>query len=472
MRAVAKVARAGLPTVAIVAKLFQRQAEMIASSEGLDSCTIAAYPGVILVDEPDVFEANVLEHVYPSVLEGLTRPAPGAEPTAAEPVGAIDSAPAAAEPVHAPRDVVFRGTLHEVLDEFIARQWSDGLPIIPPTLREVDAFVAASGRRADDIIGVLRPSHREATVWSVAVNAVMAGCRPEYMPVLTAVVECLAEEEFRLEDGGSTPGWEPLVIVSGPVVEQLRFNCLTGALKVGTQANTTVGRFTRMYMRNVARLLPGAGDQGSYGFNFNIALAENVAVLDEIGWPTLGEDESFDRPTSTVSVQSVVTISSSMPSSGITAYENVHTIAPMFCQAIALGGVFGQYNHDVLYTVLVMCPPIARTIARDGWSKDDVRRYFGENMKMNGALVNERAFGGSRRVDFAIERSKMGIAYLKSLGLDPATVDPADIDFPALVSTDKIAITVAGNPGRNHTRALIGNHVQGARITKPIVGLA
>ncbi len=465
MRAVAKVAGAGLPSVAIVANQFERQARMIARAQGLDSCTIAIYPGTILVDDDATFEANTRTHVFPALLEGLLgTTAPAADAPAAASTAAVDP-----DREHRPDEIVYRGSLQDIQDEFIARQWSDGLPIVPPTPYRVAEFVAASGRPGTDTLGVMMPSNRVATVWSIAVNAVMAGCRPDYMPVLISLVECLCDPHFRVQDAGGTPGWEPLVIVSGPIVEQLGFNTGAGALRIGAQANSSIGRFTRLFLRNIPGFLPGATDQGSFGFNFNVALAENGAALAEMGWSTVAQDEGFAAPASTVTVQSVVTISSSMPSSGPTAEENLRYIAPMLCQAIAVGGVFGQYNHSTLDTVLAMCPPIARTIARDGWSKDDVRRYLGEHMTMNGGLVNQRAFGGSRKTTFAIERTPFGSAFLRSRGLDPESVNAADIDFPALVSTEKMIITAVGNPGRNHSRAFIGNHVQGARVTREVV---
>src|SRR5213595_534129 len=88
----------------------------------------------------------------------------------------------------------------------------------------------------------------------------MAGCRPEYMPVLVAIVEAIAEPVFRVEDAGSTPGWEPLVIVSGPIAGALDLNHGQGVMRVGRQANTTLGRFLRLYLRNVAGLRIPPGD--------------------------------------------------------------------------------------------------------------------------------------------------------------------------------------------------------------------
>jgi hypothetical protein len=103
------------------------------------------------------------------------------------------------------------------------------------------------------VLGALPPELRQVTITNIAVNGVMAGCRPEYMPVLVAVVRCLMDPRFRLEDLTSTFGLEPL-IVSGPVVAALNFNTGTGAMRVGRQANTSIGRFLRLLLRNVGGL--------------------------------------------------------------------------------------------------------------------------------------------------------------------------------------------------------------------------
>ena len=488
MRAVAKVAEAGLPSVAIVANQFQRQARMIARAQGLDSCTIAVYPGTILVDDDETFASNTMQHVFPFVLDGLT----GLGTETSSSTGAAD---ATAAKRHGRR-----------------RHRGGGARGVRGGSGRVGRGRVGASRRRDRLSrhapGRAGRVHRSSVVRRVADHsadpATGRGVRRRIRPRRLgrswshAAVESRSdhlEHRHQRRDGrlpgrihaaarrarrGSTPpvlprtgrrrhpGWEPLVIVSGPVVEQLGFNTGAGALRIGNQANSSIGRFTRLYLRNIPGLLPGATDQGSFGFNFNIALAENGAALSEIGWPTVAEDEGFAAGTSTVTIQSVVTISSSLPSSGSTAEENLYYIAPALNQAIAVGGVFAQYNHSILYTVLAMCPPIARTIAKDGWSKDDVRRYLGDHMTTNGGLVNERAFGGSGGHKFAIERTPFGIDFLRRQGLDPATVDVSQVDFPTLVSVEKMAITAVGNPGRNHSRAFIGNHVQGARVTKAI----
>ena len=138
--------------------------------------------------------------------------------------------------------------------------------------------------------------------------------------VLLAVAEAIADPEFRLEDAGSTPGWEPLVILSGPIAAQLEFNTAGGLMRVGPQPNTSIGRFLRMYMRNVAgwRTPPGTTDKCSIGSTFNVALAEDETMIEELGWPSFRADLGFAPKDNVVTVQSVVSISPPIYSGGDT----------------------------------------------------------------------------------------------------------------------------------------------------------
>jgi hypothetical protein len=191
LRAAAIAERAGVPSVSIVTTPFMQQAGVVSKGVGLPSLPIAEYPGVPMTDGSDAV-AKKVEALLPQLVAGLA--------------GARDAArPAVAEP--GPRDVVHRGTLDEIQEHFHRNLWSDGLPVIPPTLARIERFLAHTQRAPSDVIGHLLPENRAATVWSIAVNGVMAGCRPEYMPVLVAIVEAIAEPIFRVEDAGSTPGW-------------------------------------------------------------------------------------------------------------------------------------------------------------------------------------------------------------------------------------------------------------------------
>ncbi|MBI3069509.1 MAG: hypothetical protein HYY79_11700, partial [Betaproteobacteria bacterium] len=151
-------------------------------------------------------------------------------------------------------------SLEQLVEQFPTRAyeyaydqgWTDGLPIIPATLETVRRFVAASGRAADEVIGILPPRKGRATVEMIAVNAVMAGCRPEYMPVIIAALEGLTDPRFLLEHMQVTTNpMTPFLLVNGPVRHKLEINFGTGCLGPGWRANATIGRAVRLILFNV-----------------------------------------------------------------------------------------------------------------------------------------------------------------------------------------------------------------------------
>src|SRR5437868_4507055 len=172
--------RAGVPAVGIFGESFRPMAEILAEQAGLPDLRLIAYPGVMATAGDAQLEGVAKTVLTPLIERGLT-------------AEVVDRSSAAAAPDGEQLTVVFTGDLDEVQDHFYDRGWTDGLPVIPPTRDRVEAFLAHTSRSADEVLGVLAPEKRDATVASVAVNGVMAGCRPEHMPVLVAVVECLCD---------------------------------------------------------------------------------------------------------------------------------------------------------------------------------------------------------------------------------------------------------------------------------------
>src|SRR5207247_5127159 len=130
----------------------------------------------------------------------------------------------------------------------------------------------------------------------------MAGCRPEYMPVLVALAEAMADPEYGVEHSGNTPGAETLIILNGSIVKELGFNYTQGVMRDGFQPNTSVGRFWRLYLRNVAGFLPHRTDKGTFGNTWRVVIAENDDVIREIGWKPLSCDMGFAEGDSTVTI--------------------------------------------------------------------------------------------------------------------------------------------------------------------------
>src|SRR6516225_10741197 len=167
---------------------------------------------------------------------------------------------------------------------------------------KVREFLRFTERAPDDSLGVIPPDNRSATVWSVAVNGVMAGCRPEYMPLLVALVEAMADPAYGVEHSGNTPGSETLIVLNGPIIKQLGFNYEQGVLRDGFMPNTSVGRFFRLALRNMAGFLPHKTDKGCFGNTFRVVLAENEDALGKIGWAPNSADMGFAAGDNTVTI--------------------------------------------------------------------------------------------------------------------------------------------------------------------------
>ncbi len=286
LRASAAAEEAGVPSVSLTCEGFIGQAATTATGLGLPGLPVAIVPGHVDVQTVDELRANVLAVTVEGVVQGLTSP----------PEKASDIE----EPE--PGEVVFEGTYYEINRFYYENGCSDGLPIVPPTAARVQEFLALAGRDADEELGVLLPDKRSATIRTIAINGVMAGCRPEYMPVLIALIEAMADPRYGVEHSGNTPGAETLIVVNGPVIRRLGFNYQQGALRDGFQANTAIGRFWRLYLRNVAGFLPHRTDKGTFGNTWRVVLAENEDALRQMGWTTIAQDAGVAPGESAVTI--------------------------------------------------------------------------------------------------------------------------------------------------------------------------
>jgi hypothetical protein len=180
--------------------------------------------------------------------------------------------------------------------------WTDGLPIIPATPETVQRFIQASGRTAEEVIGLIPPRKGRATVAVIAVNAVMAGCRPEYMPVIIAALEGLSDPTFPLEFMQVTTNpMTPLLLINGPIRHQLDINYGTGCLGPGWRANATIGRAIRLVLQNIGGALPGVYSKASFGspLRYTYVCGEHE---EENPWTPFHVDRGFDQDESTVTV--------------------------------------------------------------------------------------------------------------------------------------------------------------------------
>ncbi|MES3022847.1 MAG: hypothetical protein V4857_14820 [Pseudomonadota bacterium] len=353
------------------------------------------------------------------------------------------------------RDIIFEGSFDEVQEHFMRNEWSEGLPVVPPTLERVERFLKYTERKPDDILGVLLPDRREATVWSVAVNGAMAGCRPEYMPVLIAIVEAMADPIFGVEHLGHTPGTETLIVVNGPIIKDLGFNYTQAALRPGFQANTSIGRFWRMFLRNVAGLLPHKTDKGCFGGNFRIVLAENEDAAAENGWEPMSVDLGFAPGQNVVTISSCTEATQAIEVGAPTAEEILKNIEAR----MADNHLFVQFFFRGMRTrpTIILTPAVVKVLADAGFTKAKVKQHFFENAK----LWVDNLSG------MIVQRFYKGIAagnWPEQLGTS------TDLErYIQMVSCpDDFMVVVSGDPDRDHVMICSQNGWIGYPVSKAI----
>jgi hypothetical protein len=260
-----------------------------------------------------------------------------------------------------------------------ARGVTDGLPVVPPTAERVHAAVAASGRPGDELIGLVAPRLGRATVERIAVNAVMAGCRPEFMPAVLAGVEAICDPDFSLVGvSGTTDAVAPLLIVNGPARAALGVNGGAGAFGPGWRANATIGRAVRLCWLNIGGAAPGVISMSTFSQpgRYTYCIGENEEASP---WEPLHVEHGFAAAQSTVGAMAAETLQVVADTQHRRAREILGTIARS-------GAVIASDAHAGLTdTLLVVSPEHAKSIADDGWSKADVREFLFAETR---ALVN------------------------------------------------------------------------------------
>jgi hypothetical protein len=270
----------------------------------------------------------------------------------------------------------------EALDDYMEeRGWSDGLPVVAPTPSRVAAMLAVTDRPSDLRLGAMPPRQGSTTVEAVAINAVMAGCRPEYMPVVLTAVEAVLEPAFNLYAvQATTHPCSPLVVVNGPVAAELGVNARYGAFGPGARANATIGRAVRLVLLNIGGAAPGILDRSTQGqpSKYAFCVAENEA---ESPWEPLHVERGFEASDSTVTV-----VGCENPHN---INDHVSTDADGILTTVAGSMADMGSNNAYLHggPVLAFGPEHAAIVAAgsgggDRLTKDDVRRYVFEHARV------------------------------------------------------------------------------------------
>ena len=315
-----------------------------------------------------------------------------------------------------------------VQDHYHDRGWTDGLPIVPPTPEAVEAFLMAALLPADHLVGVEPVRSRAITAEKAAINAVMAGCRPEHFPVVVTALTAMLDEPFQLHGPtASTGGSAVLAVVNGPIRDEIGMSPGFSALGGGDRAATCIGRAIRLCLINLFDIRPGGIDRSTLGHpgKLSYCLAEDESgrfgAGPDDGWPSLGDERLGLAEGPEAGLVSSVTVVASMAPRQI---MNEWTKAPEEILETFAAEIRANMRHYSIWPgnyVLVITPQLRSHLVTAGWSKADVRNHVFERARV-------------RRREWA------------EVGKGSVVMDKGDREYPALERPEDLLVVAAGGP--------------------------
>ena len=315
-------------------------------------------------------------------------------------------------------------SLDAIYEYYLQHQWTDGLPIIPPTEDKVAAMLDYISRDPQEEIGLMPPKYGRLTLEKIAINAVMAGCKPEYMPVVVAAVEGMLDGSFNLNAVQvTTHSSAPLIVLNGPIRHEIEINCGANCFGQGWRANATIGRAVRLIMVNVGGASPtNMGDLSTFGTpaKYTYCVGE---YEEENPWESLHVERGFPKDASTVTVFAAEAPHNAMCRTPSTPEVLLETV---------VDSIVPKGSHSMIFTtetMIVISPEPAALLYNSGWTKKDIRGYL-------------------------FDRARQPVGKLKRGGGWPTPQWPKWIDItddsclvPAAERPEDFIILVAGGPG-------------------------
>lgn len=340
----------------------------------------------------------------------------------------------------------------EAIELFFERGFTDGLPVVPPTESRVARMTAAAaGLKPAEVIGEVAPNYRPATVEKIAINAVMAGCKPEYFAAVLAGVRALCRPQFNLHGLQATTHFAaPLFIVNGPIRQQIGINCGHNVFGQGWRANATIGRALRLVMVNLGGARPGEISKSTLGHpgKYTYCIGENE---EQSPFEPLHVELGFERG------QSTITAFGAEAPHGISDHYTRDGTALLMSIGLSMGAIWNHKTYPVAgQTVLVLSPEHAHDLARAGFDKKRIKSFLFEHVRRPAGELMREADG--------LEVS--GLTRKLAAEQGPQALVPK---FP---SAESVVVIVAGSTAGRFSAAIpgwLGGEMGSVMTTEPIV---
>ena len=447
----------GIPSVIVTAPGFDQQARYTARNNGVPVLRVAVYPGAFASHTEEQLIQNTREITWPQIVEALTTPIRQDEYASTASTQGIS-------------DDVYHGTIDEIFAYFKTMGWSDGMPFNPPTYDKVLEYLDYTDHAWDETIAILPGAFRNTTTWHVAVNACMAGCKPEYMPILVAMTKAMGGGYFR-RTLGSTHAWVPYSWINGPIARQLGIS--SGQGEINADANLAISRFMSLAMQNLAGYTVGQNRMGTFGYLQPWCLVEDEEACRRVGWQTWNEQQGYHINDNTITLASALMWGNNMAPSTTDAERVMQLMAwdiSERCQ-FALGS-----GKQFTNRVVLMTEPVANILAGGYSTIDGLEDALIQNSRRSAyerTFANYYANPGSRKDGEEHTFNQYFSHIVKSEGGEETTT-PIWYDTQATTMTTiptmekgSTAFLVTGDASRNKVQTMPGGGFSTVAIDLP-----
>ena len=448
----------GLPSVMIAAPGFTDQAKRAALTAGVPVPRVAEYPGAFSAHSREELLDNTRNILWPQIVAALTKPFTQEELKQSE-----TAAP--------PNGIIYSGNLDEVNHYFSQNGWTDGLPVIPPTPERVAEFLKYTDLAPDAEIASIPPSYRKATPLLVAVNGVMSGCPPEYMPILIAFTKAMTDGDFR-RTLASTHAWTPYCWINGPVARQLELDSAQG--EISNIRNARIGRFINLAMLNLGGYYIKTNRMGTFGYLMPWCLIEDDAAAVKLNWRPYHMQQGFALNDNVLSAGSALCWGNNLAPATSDPQRIMELMAwdAVEKQQFALGS-----GTPFVFRAMLITGYVARDLARKFRSKEELEQALIATARRP---VEERAYAnywgnpGSafNPETYSVRRHITRIGRTEKAENTPAPpwldwTGKERMDTVPVMIEGKTALIITGDANRNKTMCVPGGGFVSVKIELP-----
>ena len=446
----------GIPAVMIAAPGFVKQAKSTAAAAGVRTLRVAEYPGAFASHTRDELIDNTRRTLWPQIRHALTAPLSAAE---------------LAEGIPAANDTETFESYAAFQQAFLDAGWTDGLPVLPPTETAVAEFLKFTDLKPDHSLGAIPPAQRDVMVQHVAVNGVMAGCPPEFMPLLLAFTEAMKAGDFR-RTLASTHAWTPYCWLNGPVARQLGFDCGQG--EISAAKNAQLGRSINLALLNLGGYRVKENRMGTFGYLMPWCLAEDETAAVKLGWKPYHLQQGFALDDSTITAASAISWGNNL----VPATSDGEKIKDIMAwDATEKSQMAVSSGMPCTYRAFLLTESVVRDLAAVYSTKDALEHALIETARIP---LGQRAFAnywgnpGSAFDPTKYPLSQHARRVARTEGAQETETPPwftwtglARIETVPAMAEGKSAFLVTGDAARNKELCVPGGGFATVRITLP-----